>query len=58
MDFRLVDETQKFLADLNLAGNYDLLCLAGSTKELANTSGDEKIKEYIFSNIAVSYNLH
>jgi len=57
MDFRLVEETNKFLAGLGLAGDYDLISLAGSTKEIANPS-DGKIKEYIFSNIGVSYNLH
>ena len=56
MDFRLVRQTGKYLADLGLENNYDLLSVAGSTKDLV--AGDEKIKDFFFRNINVSCALH
>lgn len=57
MDFRLVDETRKYLKRKNLAGNYDLVCVAGSTKEIARPA-DELVRAYLLKCISVSYNLH
>lgn len=53
----MVDDTRKYLERKNLAGNYDLVCVAGSTKELARPL-DEKVRAYLLKCISVSYNLH
>lgn len=57
MDFRLVAETKKYLESLGLAGQYDLLCVAGSTKEIAQPPG-ESARKFLLKNIGISHNLH
>ncbi len=57
MDFRLVDQTKKWLDEQNLCNNYDLISIAGASKEIANPS-DDKNREFLLKSIGVSCNLH
>lgn len=57
MDFRLVDQTKKWLDEQNLRNDYDLISVAGASKEITNPS-DEKNREFLLKSIGVSCDLH
>ena len=57
MDFRLVNQTKKWLDEQNLCNDYDLVSVAGASKEIANPS-DEKNREFLLKSIRVSCDLH
>jgi len=57
MDFRLQDQLKKWLDEQALCRDYDLLAVAGASKEIAKPS-DGKIKDFLLSNIGISSELH
>ena len=57
MDFRLNEETKKWIAESGLfGGGFDLISLAGASKDLID--GSEEVKTNFLKHIGVSVNLH
>lgn len=56
MDFRLTEETIRFLKENNLIGDSDIVSLAGSSKSLAD--GKDEIKNLLIKQIKTSKDLH
>ncbi len=50
IDFRLVKQTAEYMQSLGLGENYDLLSIAGASKEIDN--------EFVQKQIDISVNLH
>ncbi|MFH0819122.1 MAG: carbonic anhydrase [Patescibacteria group bacterium] len=57
IDFRLIDNTNKWLTDLGLEKKYDFLGVGGASKQLASPDKPE-YKELLLENIKISVNLH
>lgn len=56
MDFRLVEETRKWMAQESLLGDCDTVSLAGASKEIVD--GDNQSRELLLKQIKISCDLH
>src|SRR3989338_10273094 len=55
IDFRFIEHIRNFL-EKDYKGNYDLVCLAGSTKNLVNATDTDK--ETVLKQVSISKELH
>ncbi|PIR12886.1 hypothetical protein COV49_03920 [Candidatus Falkowbacteria bacterium CG11_big_fil_rev_8_21_14_0_20_39_10] len=56
MDFRLVEQTRKWMKQEGLLGDSDEVSLAGASKEIVD--GDEQVRELLLKQIKISCDLH
>jgi carbonic anhydrase len=56
IDFRLINETRAFINEKYGTGKYDIVSVAGSSKEIADNN--EIIKNYLLKQIKISHDLH
>lgn len=56
IDFRLIKKTHDFLEKEYGVDNYDIVSIAGSSKNIADNN--EEIKKYLLKQIEISYTLH
>lgn len=56
IDFRLIDKTNDFIENTYGKDNYDIVSVAGSSKNISDN--DEAIKNYLLKQIEISHNLH
>jgi len=56
MDFRLIEETKKWMKKNNLINDCDVISIAGASKALIDS--DNNIQEFLLKQIRVSIDLH